>query len=60
MPVLGRSQPSNWRVANGLEQFPVTLDSVSDVIDILQSDVIGGAAVRVNDRDCSVVTLSER
>jgi hypothetical protein len=30
------------------------------VVDILQRDVIGGAAVGVKDRDCSVITLRER
>ena len=34
--------------------------SVSNVIDILQSDLIGGAAVGVIDRDRSVITLRER
>jgi hypothetical protein len=91
LPVLGRSQPSNWRLAglagerggDALEfgeidpraqeflpelkfwqtaqrRFLVTRDSVSDVVDTLQSDVIGGAAVGVKDRDCSVITLRER
>ena len=41
-------------------QVLATQGSVSDVIDTLQSDVIGDAAVEVIDRDCSVITLRER
>ena len=41
-------------------QVLATQGSVSDVIDILQGDVIGGAAVEVIDRDRSVITLCER
>ena len=35
-------------------------DSVSNMINILQGDVIGGAAVGVVDRDHGMIALSER